>query len=141
MDVRRSCATVTMAWDEGQTRQSKVTWYFAPKGAKVFPFAHRFSSEIYDPVHWFNNGAGEVAEAGRQPWSNGKLPGPFKGHTYCGDASWFLNGAPRTAFPLDRNAAGLPTCCFGRGAYADAYSPAWDTFRGTANQTGSSNPD
>jgi len=141
MDIRRSCAVVTMAWDKNQTRKSQVTWYWCPKGAKPFPHVHRFTAEIYDPVHWFNDGAGEYSNGDPPAWSNGKIPGPFKGQSFCGDAEWFRDGAPATAFPLDRNAAGLPTCCFGRGAYADAYSPAWDTFRGTANKQGSSTLD
>lgn len=118
-----------MYFDNAKTLASDVIWYKAPDGAKPLPFPSLFGSETSDTYHWWCPGAGED-DSSRSSYYNGKIPGPFKGRSYCGPQQWWTNGCPSDAPRLSRNAAGLPSCCFGRGAYSTAFSDAWDVFRG-----------
>lgn len=118
-----------MYWDNARTRFSDAIWYFVPDDRPFFSGEHRFSLEIWDPVHWYCDGAGE--DYLTQPtYYNGAAPGPFLGKgCVCGNRDWFLDGCPSDAPALARRPDGLPACCFGRGAYSEAYSDAFDTFR------------
>lgn len=96
MDLLRSCKRKWMWWDEGQTRGSWVRWYFVD-GAKPLPFPHRFSSEWWDEVHWYNGGAGED-DATEYVYDKGAPPHPRPpGIRPCGPADWWANGAPSNA--------------------------------------------
>jgi hypothetical protein len=118
-----------MWFDNEKTRGAWVTWYWAPEGSKPLSFPTLYTSETWDGVHWFCPGAGEDDQS-NPVFYNGTAPGPFKGKSFCGKQEWFENGCPSDAPPLPQNAQGLPKCCFGRGAYSDAYSGGWDVFRG-----------
>lgn len=123
------CKKKWMWFDNAKTIGGWVQWYWAPKGSKPLPFPTRFTSETWDTVHWQCEGAGED-DLTAPIWYSGASPGPFKGRSWCGPAEWFISGCPSDAPPLPKNAQGLPRCCFGRGAYSDAFSDAWDSIRG-----------
>lgn len=132
MDVRRSCCIHRCYWDDAQTLASDIIWYFVPDDRPFFPGEQIFTSEIWDPVHWFTPGAGEDPLSPPR-YYNGAAPGPFKGNGHvCGNRDWFGTGCPSDAPPIPRRADGLPACCFGRGAYSTAYSDAFDTFRSSS---------
>lgn len=116
-------------WDNARSVFSDVIWYKAPAGAKDFPGFSRFGSETLDTVHWYQEGAGEDY-ATKSSYYNSKIPGPFTGQKFCGPIEWYADGCPTDAPLIARNSSGLPSCCFGRGAYSGAYSDAWDVFRG-----------
>jgi hypothetical protein len=128
VDVLRHGYKHKMYWDAAKTMSSDVIWYKAPDGAKAFPGISTFGSEIYDGVHWWNPGAGED-DASKSSWYNSAIPGPFKGQHFCGDPEWWQDGCPTDAPLIPVNSAGLPACCFGRGAYSSAFSKAWDVFK------------
>jgi hypothetical protein len=111
-----------------------IMWYWAPDDAIFFPGEQRFSSETWDDVHWWTDGAGEDPLSVRE-YTKGMMPVPFKGDgRFCGRKEWFADGAPSDAPPIPRGAGGWPQCCFNRpltGAYALAYSSAWDVIRET----------
>ena len=111
MDLLRTCYRHRVYWDDAKTRSSQIIWYRAADDALWFPHPHVFSSERYDTVHWWNDGAGEDELTG-PTYSKGAPPGPFLGQSFCGPAEWYL-GAPSNAPPLARDLFGLPACCFG----------------------------
>lgn len=117
-----------MWWDAEQTIGSWVRWYKTPPGTPWLPFPHRFSSETWDQVHWYNGGAGED-DATNSIYDKGALPSPPPlALQPCGPADWWLNGCPSDAPPASGSCctpAGL------RGAYSRAYSMAWDRLRVT----------
>lgn len=102
-----------MWWDAAQTIGSHVRWYFVDD-APFAPFPHVFSSENWDMVHWFDDGAGE-ADDQTQPYDKGAPPTPFApvvqpGDVPCGPPDWWLNGAPSDA-PPEVWLNGIPECC------------------------------
>jgi hypothetical protein len=109
MDLLRTCYTHKVFWDNSKTRSSKIIWYRASDNADFFPYPHVFSSERYDTIHWFNDGAGEDELSG-PTYYKGMPPARFTGQNFCGDPSWFL-GAPSDAPPLELDENGWPVCC------------------------------
>ena len=106
-----------MFWDAEQTVSSTVRWYFVDDSTPFCPFPHRFSSEIWDQVHWGNDGAGEDPNS-LQPYDKGALPTPFEpailpGDVPCGPPQWWSQGAPSDA-PPEPWFNGLPACCHAR---------------------------
>lgn len=121
-----------MWFDNARTVGDVVTWYFTPPGAKFLPVENRFSSETWDTVHFWGEGAGEAWDH-VPTYSKGSPPGPFTGQGgVCGKMSWFTDGAPSDAPALPRNNAGLPACCFPGtvvGGYDRGYSSGWNVIR------------
>lgn len=116
-------------WDAAKTKSSTIIWYPVPDGTPFLPFRNRFTAEIWDPIHWYDDGAGEDDATGRT-YYNGAALGPFKGGGhFCGEPPWFEHGSPSDAPPLPRTPDGLPACCFGRGAYSSAFSIGFDVLR------------
>lgn len=116
-----------MWFDAAKTRGNYVLWYFAPPGSKPLPFTSRFSSETWDTVHWWNDGAGED-DATNPTFYNGKAPFPFKGQGWCGDPDWFANGQPSDATPLARSTVppvGAPICCFAGAEFNNDYNQSY----------------
>lgn len=111
-----------------------ISYYFVPDTSPFLPFENRFTSEIWDDVHWWGEGAGEAWDRA-QPWYSGRLPGPFVGGgRFCGRADWFADGCPSDAPPVPRTPGGLAACCFAgplTGAYDLEYSKAFDRLRVT----------
>lgn len=129
MDSLRRCKTHRVYWDNERTRYSTIIWYFVPDDTPFFDGEHIFSSETWDPVHWWTPGAGEDYLT-KPSYYNGAPLGPFRGDGHvCGQKSWFRDGCPSDAPAIPRRADGLPACCFGSGAYSSAFSDDWDTFR------------
>lgn len=119
-----------MYFDNARTVAGEVDWFFSPPGAEFFPFPIIYTSETWDPVHWFCEGAGEDYATGSS-YLPGTMPFPFKGKSFCGPEDWWRNGCPSNAPPVTRLLNGLPTCCLGNvhGAYSIAHSPSWDELR------------
>lgn len=129
MDVMRSCSVQRVYWDNARTKSSLIRWYFVPDDTPFLPGWNRFCSEIWDPVHWYCEGAG-LDYLDKPVYRNGKPLGPFTAKKPCGKLEWFDKGCPSDAPPIPRRPDGLPACCFGRGAYSPAYSDDFDTFSG-----------
>jgi hypothetical protein len=118
-----------MWWDDAQTVGSYVRWYFVD-GNDFIPFPHRYCSEIWDRVHWFNDQAGEADDL-PQPYDKGAPPVPAPpGVHVCGPEEWWRDGAPSDAPPL-AIAAGVQPCCVAGlvGPYDLSYAPVFDRVR------------
>jgi len=91
---------------------TRVRWYVAPEGAKVFPVPHCWgSSAFYDDEQAAEWDIGEYPY--EQEYDKGRTPVGATGQRYCGKESDFTGPKPWTnkiASP-DRNANGLPKCC------------------------------
>jgi hypothetical protein len=111
MDYLRSCYSTDMQFDLAGNIVGKVKWYWAAKGAKIFPYQNSFSSDNWITPSNSTLGLGEVWNSPR-PWRNGSLlvVPPGDGHV-CGDISWFTDGCPSDAPPLPRSPSGLALCC------------------------------
>lgn len=111
MDYLRSCYSTDMQFDLAGEIVGKVKWYWAAKGAKIFPYQNSFSSDNWITPSNSTLGLGEVWTSPR-PWRNGSLlvVPPGDGHV-CGDISWFTDGCPSDAAPLQRSPSGLALCC------------------------------
>lgn len=126
MDLLRTCYTHKVFWDDAKTLSSTIIWYRCSDNAAWFPFPHVFSSERYDTVHWFNDGAGEDELTGPS-YYNGVPPARFTGQAFCGDPDWYL-GAPSDAPGLDLDENGWPICCnVEGGAYGYPAGPSSPT--------------
>lgn len=130
MDLLRACKKQFMWFDNERTRGDVVTWYFTPPGAQFLTVPNRYTSETWDTVHWWGEGAGEAWDH-VPTYYKGTPPGPFTGTDgkLCGQLEWFRDGMPQDAPPLPRRSDGLPACCLPpitMGAYSRAYSHAYD---------------
>jgi hypothetical protein len=117
-----------MWWDNAQTVGSMVRWYFADD-APFLPFPHRFATEIYDKVHWWQPGAG-VDSTQEYTYDKGAPP-PWNpsARRFCGRPEWYTYGCPSDAPPAPRLPNGAPGCCFGPGSYSIDFSRDFDVLR------------
>ena len=102
---RRKCKLFKDS-DEEVTLQ----WYEAPRGAKLFPYWHRYASGDWSPkelpVKW--TGVGEI-KAQKRRWWKGTPHLPYKGQCFIGPLDWYQNGVPHLAASLP--IIPPPHCC------------------------------
>lgn len=133
MDVLRACYRKRMYFDQARSVVQVVDWYFVPD---TFPFwdgENAFCSEVYDGVKWYGDPPGEDPLDARI-YTKGHMPAPFNplAGRFCGQRSWFTDGAPSDAPPVPRTPGGIPACCFPAGltgGYDLGYSPGWNRLR------------
>lgn len=119
-------------------RQTRVRWYYAPKGAKKLPMGTIFgSADFEDDFQRCEPQYGEQPFA-PQTYYNGRPPQGAIGKMYCGTADDFLKAKKWSAdLPtLQRGPTGLPLCCNPALRGAIAYTGAvlvgrsWEFFQG-----------
>jgi len=108
----RSCYSTKARMLHASNRQSTISWYFAPTGAKYFQ-----KRNCFEPLSWSGgspagNTQGEVIGAPR-PYSKGVTPTCAQGTTVWGEDSWFNDGVPSLTGPWVANECGLPSACPG----------------------------
>jgi microcystin-dependent protein len=93
-DWLRSCyQTKARPWSDSNA-QIDIRWFFCDPGAQPFPFPHAYGS-----LNWHDPnapGRGEVPGAPRS-YRKGSGPTTLPGDHFCGQADWFLHGAPVAA--------------------------------------------
>lgn len=106
----RSCYTTMMQFDEAGQIVVPVRWYFCAPGAKTLPNGTLFYSKNWDTASaGWPPGPGEVW--GDRTYSKGQRPTPLRGNgNYCGPDSWYTDGCPSSAPPLQL-VGGIPACC------------------------------
>lgn len=112
-------------------RQTKVRWYFAPKGAKKLPMGTIFgSADFEDDFQRCEPQYGEQPFL-PQTYNNGRPPQGATGQKFCGTADDFLKPKKWSAdLPtLKRGPTGLPLCCSASLRGAIAYTGATFTRR------------
>ncbi len=110
MDLLRSCKTSQVRYVENDVLQVvPITWYFAKRGALVFPSWHSFTSETWDYSHPTFFDLGEVPFP-RPRWSNGRRNNSSDGTTFAGPLAYFQTGAPAPGF-LPRGVNDTPIDC------------------------------
>ncbi len=108
MDLLRSCYDTKMRFYSAEPGTlTDVKWYFAPHGAKILPFRHRFGSLNWAPRRDLPTTLGENKSSPR-PYSKGADTTGFAGQGSCTLGSkWFAGVPNRPAFPHPVN------CCDG----------------------------
>lgn len=94
MDFMRGCYFSKMRLFKDSDRLDEVRWYFAPQGAKYFPYYHNFASRIWQNQHDYPNPPVGEQVPPQRVYSKGANIGRTLGQCFIGDASWFLTGAP-----------------------------------------------
>lgn len=110
MDMLRSCYITQMRFLTDDPTPHWVTWFFADKNAKPFPYQHRFGSLNWASEKAGGNEIGEVPGASRG-WSNGANVLRKRGRKFCGKRDYFADGAPHDAFDLCTDVEGNTDCC------------------------------
>jgi hypothetical protein len=110
MDFVRSCYSTTMRFQADPEILDRVTWYFAPGGAKLFPRRHSFGSLNWSDGKPTNNVIGEVVGASR-PYSHGSTPFGVTGQNFCGEPYMYRRGSPLNSPPSFLLPNNLPVCC------------------------------
>lgn len=88
-------------------KEVTLSWYFAPQGAKFFPFPHLWGS-----ADWLDKEdewprLGEVKDPPRR-WAKGGSTLPYLGQCFCGDPEWYRTGVPYSPAPTPPP---MPECC------------------------------
>lgn len=92
MDYLRSCYSASFRPYADSAIEGKVYWFRAAPGAKRFPHAHAYGSNVWeDQTGEQKQGVGEVGFTRR--WRSCRNP-DLAGDHFEGPADWLLNGVP-----------------------------------------------
>jgi len=116
MDFIRSCYATTMVFQPGGAA-IPVRWYFAPKGAKLFPRAHAFFSRNWEDKGDQFDTIGE--QPGLRPWRNGIGPNLVRGDGVCASVEQLSGDAVTLGSTgVDIYSNGVPVCCVPEESYS-----------------------
>lgn len=94
----RSCYNTKMRFSPGDPTQSAIQWFYAAKGAKLFPSVTGFGSSIWAREDAYDPNYGEVEGAPRTYSFGTRLPGS-SGVKTCGSINDLYHGAARLTTP------------------------------------------
>lgn len=123
MDFLRSCYSVDWQFGRGLDTAARVQWYFCDPAAPFFEGPSPFRS-----LNWWDKDGpppaiGEQWPGNREYSTGATIPGYTLGPP-CGTADQFRDGVSSPPPPTpNRNADGVPDCCFLCAPFAFDYGP------------------
>jgi hypothetical protein len=124
VDIGRTCFTQLMQFDEAGSIIVPVRFYFAVPGAKIFPGPHLFASDYWESHVDCGVGPGLYWNSTRV-YDKGKPPPGITGQgPPCGPLSWWTDGVPSNAPPLQLDAQGRPLCCHPQNQFTQSLAGA-----------------
>lgn len=108
MDFIRSCYETNFLFYPGSP-VVPVRWYFAPRGATIFPGVNEFVSANWDDTKGDSGFLGE--QGGPRPWNSGTTPRFMLGKEVCDPIEWFRIGQPPVLLGKPATRGGVPICC------------------------------
>src|SRR6516162_1580304 len=110
VDLLRSCYKTKARFFRDSDELRTIRWYFAPPGAKFFPFPVAINSRNWDSDKTTLLSVGEDPDS-KRIYDLGRAPPGVVGLDFSGTEEDFSSGALSTEDPLQRNADGVPCAC------------------------------